>query len=322
MKKKTFILIEAVLALLFIALAFVMFQGKTGKERGKISVIVQNSNDNQWAAFKYVLKMAAQDRGVEVFVVSTEGALTPEEEKSIIEREMENGADALIIQPAWSADTEKMLKNIQKRIPVMLVEHMPGKDREKSPFPAVKPDNYEMGKVLAEELLRDYNGKIEGKTVGIFAETEESEAVVSRAQGFRDVLKDTGASVNWFVSGIIPEDGENPLESQAKVDFVAALDDDSLTAAGACSAANNLHGALVYGIGNSTEAVYYLDTGFAECLVVPDEFNVGYESLTEIAGSIKKPLREIKSREVSYTVIRKDTLFSKENQEILFTMSQ
>ena len=31
--------------------------------------------------------------------------------------------------------------------------------------------------------------------------------------------------------------------------------------------------------GNSTEAVYYLDTGIAGCLVVPDEFNVGYQSL-------------------------------------------
>ena len=36
---------------------------------------------------------------------------------------------------------------------------------------------------------------------------------------------------------------------------------------GEYAAANNLHGALVYGIGNSTEAVYYLDTGIVGCLV-------------------------------------------------------
>ena len=101
-----------------------------------------------------------------------------------------------------------------------------------------------------------------------------------------------------------------------------ALDDNSLTTAGECSAANNLHGAIVYGIGNSTEAAYYLDAGYVECLVVPDEFNVGYQSLTEIAESLGNRLRRSRDITVSYTVIRSDTLFSKENQEILFTMSQ
>ena len=107
-----------------------------------------------------------------------------------------------------------------------------------------------------------------------------------------------------------------------EADLVAALDDNSLTAAGECSASNNLHGAVVYGIGNSTEAVYYLDTGSVECLVVPDEFNVGYQSLTEMAGRLKNPFRGLKDRKVSGTVIRREELFTEENQDILFTMSQ
>ena len=88
------------------------------------------------------------------------------------------------------------------------------------------------------------------------------------------------------------------------------------------AAANDLHGALVYGIGNSTEAVYYLDTGIAGCLVVPDEFNVGYQSLTEAAEILTHYFYKMHDRTVSYTVLRRDTLFSKENQEIIFTMSQ
>ena len=71
-----------------------------------------------------------------------------------------------------------------------------------------------------------------------------------------------------------------------EADFVIALDDESLVKAGTASEENNLHGAVVYGIGNSTEAVYCLDFGSAECLVVPDEFNVGYQSLTEVAESL------------------------------------
>ena len=106
------------------------------------------------------------------------------------------------------------------------------------------------------------------------------------------------------------------------MDFIIALDDDSLTAAGEGAAANNLHGAIVYGIGNSTEAVYYLDTGAVECLVVPDMFHVGYESLTELMNKLEKAFYEYENQEISYTIMRKENMFSKENQEVIFTMSQ
>ena len=55
---------------------------------------------------------------------------------------------------------------------------------------------------------------------------------------------------------------------------------------------------------------------------MPDEFNVGYQSLTETAESLDDYFHTMQNRTVSYTVIRRDTLFSKENQEVLFTMSQ
>ena len=117
-------------------------------------------------------------------------------------------------------------------------------------------------------------------------------------------------------------EGNTFWESKPEVDFIIALDDDSLTAAGEGAAANNLHGAIAYGIGNSTEAVYYLDTGAVECLVVPDMFHVGYESLTELVNKLEKGFYEDENPQISYTVMRKENLFSKENQEVIFTMSQ
>ncbi len=68
--------------------------------------------------------------------------------------------------------------------------------------------------------------------------------------------------------------------------------------------------------------LHYLDTGIVGCLVVPDEFNVGYQSLKEAAESLTHYLHKMQDRTVSYNVIRRDNLFSRENQEIIFTMSQ
>lgn len=320
--KRLFILIEAVLAVMVMVLAFVMLRERNGKDLDKVSVIIQNSDDGQWSAFKYGLRMAAEDLKLEMFVVSTGGPLTVEEEKNLIEREIENGADAVIVQPALGDDAEKMLLKMEKKVPVMLVEYTASKDKEASLLPTAEPDNYAMGTALAEELLKDYNGNLNGKTLGILQETDNTEAARNRREGFTDVLKDSGVKISWSVSGPFGEKEENFLEIQPRVDFVVALDDNSLITAGKDSAAKNLHGALVYGIGNSTEAVYYLDTGIAECLVVPDAFNVGYQSLTETAEGLKKYFYKMQDRTVSYTVIRRDTLFSKENQEVLFTMSQ
>ena len=95
-----------------------------------------------------------------------------------------------------------------------------------------------------------------------------------------------------------------------------------MIAAGQAAAANNIHGALVYGIGRSTEAVYYVDKGIAECLVVPDEFSVGYESLREVGKRLDQYFYKIQDKTVSYTVMRQETLFTDMNQEILFTMNQ
>lgn len=44
------------------------------------------------AAFKYGAKMAAADKKTEVFVVSTAGSLSVQEEENLIEREIANGS--------------------------------------------------------------------------------------------------------------------------------------------------------------------------------------------------------------------------------------
>lgn len=313
---------EVILAAMLIIMACAVLWEKGRNNLHKVSVIIQNSDGHQWSAFRYGLKMAAQDQEIEIVIASTGDVLTVEEELDTIRREIDHGADAVIVQPVPGADLEKKLKKLEKKVPIMLVECTAAKEQEKSLFPVVEPDHDAMGRALAEELLKDYNGNLSGKTVGIVTESDETESVRNRIKGFEEILKDTGAECSWTISDCSAETGENSLEAKPEVDLVIALDDHSLITTAEYAAANNLHGALVYGIGNSTEAVYYLDTGTVECLVVPDEFSAGYQSLTEAAESLEHFFRKMKSRTVSHTVIRREELFTRENQEILFTMSQ
>lgn len=311
---KWFHVIEAVLAVMVILMAAAMLLEKNSKQYRKISVVIQDAEDTQWAAFRYGLKMAAQDQKVELVVASTADALTKEEQLNTIKREIELGADAVIVQPVPGDDLEQKLRHLEKKVPIMLVEYTAAKEREKSQLPSVEHDHSAMGEALAEELKKDYCGNLSGKKYGILMKSDAPQAMNSRRQGVEKALQDTGIVCSWVVDGSV--------ENKPKVDIVIALDNNSLIKAAEQAAANNLHGALVYGIGNSTQAAYYLDIGSVECLVVPDEFSVGYYSLTEAAEKLRHFFRGMKSRVVAYTVIRREELFEERNQEILFTMCQ
>lgn len=306
-----FILIEAVLGTMVVLLAFVMLREKNEEQSYQISVVVENADDRQWFAFKYGLKMAAEDKGAEMVMVSTGASLSQEEEKKLIEEEIKNGADGVIVQPVSGEDTQQMLKKVGNKAEIMLVDDiLSGIEK----FPVIQTDAYAIGKTLVEELLKDYGGNLEGKTLGILNGKEGLKSSAEKEKGFIEALQGTGAEIVWSDTQI--------TENMPDVDFVIALDDNSLRAAGEMAAANNLHGAIVYGIGNSTQSVYYLDMGIAECLVIPDTFNVGYQSLTELVNKLEKAFYEYENQEISYTVMRKENMFSKENQEVIFTMSQ
>lgn len=317
--KKGFVLTEVIMMIMVIGLALMMILGQNKKALDKVSVILENAGDSQWSALKYGLKMAAEEEGIELAVVDVEEGLDAEAQKKVLEREIEDGADALIVQPVLDKNDQEVLKKIEKRVPVMLVGYEAEKGETRYDLPVIKEDNYEMGQALAEEMLKDFEGNIEEKKIGLLLASTDSNMLSSRECGFKDALEDKNANILELSLDALLNREEN---TESKVDIVIALDDSNLTAIGEYLASSQPHGELLYGIGQSTEAIYYLDKGIAECVVVPDEFNVGYQSLSEVARKLDHYFENMKKQTVSYSVIRKETLFSKENQELLLTMSQ
>lgn len=317
--KKGFVLTEVILMIMVIGLALMMISGQNKKALDKVSVILENAGDSQWSALKYGLKMAAEEQGIELAVVDVEEGLDAEAQKKVLEREIEDGADALIVQTVLDKNDQEVLKKIEKRVPVMLVGYEAEKGETRYDLPVIKEDNYEMGQALAEEMLKDFEGNIEEKKIGLLLASTDSNMLSSREGGFKDALEDKNANILELSLDSFLNREEN---TESKVDIVIALDDSNLTAIGEYLASSQPHGELLYGIGQSTEAIYYLDKGIAECVVVPDEFNVGYQSLSEVARKLDHYFENMKKQTVSYSVIRKETLFSKENQELLLTMSQ
>ena len=159
--KKMFIFIEAVLGTMVLFLAFLMLREKNVDKSYQISVIVENADDTQWSAFKYGLKMAAEDKGAEMVMVSTGASLSQEEEKKLIEEEIKNGADGsdrtACIGRRHTADVKKK-SAIRQKLCWLTISC-----QEIEKFPVIQPDAYAIGKTLVEELLKDYGGNLEEK---------------------------------------------------------------------------------------------------------------------------------------------------------------
>lgn len=112
--------------------------------------------------------------------------------------------------------------------------------------------------------------------------------------------------------------GEINLQSQRKVDIVLAIDDASVVEAAKEASDNNLQGALVYGIGNSTEAIYYLDSGWTEALITPDEFAAGYKSVVGLVDMLRGSRKySVEEKPVSYQLLTRKICLMKKTRSFV-----
>ena len=138
-----------------------------------------------------------------------------------------------------------------------------------------------------------------------------------------DVVMISKENLMWNVSGVSDTGEKINLQSQRKVDIVLAIDDASVVDAAKEASDNNLQGALVYGIGNSTEAIYYLDSGWAEALITPDEFAAGYKSVVGLVDMLRGSRKySVEEKPVSYQLLTRKNLFDEENKKLLYAISQ
>lgn len=319
--RKTFIRTEIFLGILvLISIGFIIYN-RTLDRTERIAVIVPDIDGGQRTAFQYGLKAAAQEFDVNIVLINKENLETMDDEVEAVAKEIEKGVDGIILQPITNSGEESRIKQVIGKVPIMIVGDSFVKDGS-SIFQTIEPDHYQMGVDLAKKLLEDYNGNLSGKTIGIYSQKSDSTALCKREEGVIDTLKESGAEILWSVS---KEDASKEvvnLQTQRKVNIVIALDNDSLVEAGESAVQNDLYGALIYGIGNSAEAIYYLDSRWVECVIVPDEFDAGNQSVAELVRRLRKRYYTMQNHEVAYTVLTRENLFLKENQNLLFTISQ
>ena len=106
-------------------------------------------------------------------------------------------------------------------------------------------------------------------------------------------------------------------QQNAPADIIVAMNNACLE--GACDyCLKQENPPALFGEGTSIQNVSCLDDGLITSMIVPNEYYMGYRSLTAISDRLNNKLTPMYDEKISFRVVNKDNLFDETNQRILF----
>ena len=102
------------------------------KKAERIAVVIPDIEESQWSAFKYGLKMASQEYGVNTVLISKANINMSEDEIEVVQQEIDKGADAIIVKMVGgSKEYSKLKKSTEKSTDKCWREESPDNNVEK-----------------------------------------------------------------------------------------------------------------------------------------------------------------------------------------------
>lgn len=316
-KREIVIIIEAVLAVCFVVLLLVMLLGGRSTRQKRIALIMSDTTEDHWTSFLAGARAAAKEGNVRLVTSNADTAATLDDAMQMITEEIGDGADGLIVVPGCQDGYAEALKKTAGSTPLLLAGCDLQLQDGTTPWSVVEPDQENIGEKVGKAILEDFSGSLSGKTIGIAV--GNGMAADQRIKGLKEVLQGSGAEIVWTHRGTMQTDDEKlSFEKEEAVDLVAALDLINLENAGSLSEAQNLHGAIIYGVGSSEKSIYYLDHGQARALVVPNDYMTGYKAVSAMAKKLKHPFSTLTDERVSATCYRQSDIFTESSEAKLF----
>ncbi len=302
----------------------VMLVRGTGEKRYHVSVIVSNSSSDRWVPLKAGLRQAAKDNNIDLSYVYTDYLDDIYTQTALINQEISEGADGIITDFCLSMGTAEIVRNIISRVPMEFIITNVDADADISGnYATVMTDNEEVGRAIGNELVIHYGEKLKGMRIGIVAGNQQQYAMQDRLRGFMDAVGAQAPDIVWTVeeSRFLEQDIRRAME-RVPAEVIVGLDNTSLEASVDYVAASGDEHLSLYGAGCSEKLAYYIDNGTITSMILPNEFSMGYQSLTDLSAKLRNRMLELEDREQGFNVVHQDNLFRDENQRILFPIVQ
>lgn len=249
----------------------------------QIAVIIEDVRSDNYSNFRKGMDLAAAELNADVQLITLYEKLDVKEQMDLMDREQQDGTDALIVVPV----EEEQVSAKQMTIPVIL---MRAGVAEAAGAGNVIVDHEKMGELLAREILEE-----QPADVPVYVLTDpagQSDMDRLFLKGSDAVFQEAGRSVQRILRGE-EERFYTMLEqpgAEAKKVVILAENQDILTeAAGVVAGSEAVADAVggLYGRGTTMAILNYLDRGVITGICVTDEFSVGYYSVREAVRALE-----------------------------------
>ena len=249
----------------------------------QIAVIIEGVRSDNYSNFRKGMDLAAAELNADVRLITLYEKLDVKEQMDLMDREQQDGTDALIVVPV----EEEQVSARQMTIPVIL---MRAGVAEAAGAGNVIVDYEKMGEQLAREILKE-----QPADVPVYVLTDpagQSDMDRLFLKGSDAVFQEAGRSVQRILRG--EEERfyttlEQPGTEAQKVVILAENQDILTEAAGVVAGSEAVADAVggLYGRGTTMAILNYLDRGVITGICVTDEFSVGYYSVREAVRALE-----------------------------------
>jgi ribose transport system substrate-binding protein len=317
-KKKmlVFILILLVFIASFLILNRDRIFEKKNNEPYEISVIIRDKNTESWTTIQQGIDQAAKDMNVEVSFVTLSSENNTEEQISLMQREIINGANAIVIAPVNSADLKQPLEKARKTLPVIAMQSTVDTIQD---LPYISCDNYQLGNELARKIAS--NPKT-GNRIAILRNSMDCSSIEQRYLGVMSMLNATEGIEYWDM----PDDPQEAYDTakgmlqNSKATTLIALDGATLEAVGKAERDLLKTGSTqvqIYGLGRTNVVVSLLEDQVINSIGVENEYNLGYLSIQAAVNYINKKAYDSNTK-TNFTIVDHGNMYNSDNQRLLF----
>ncbi|MBW7573056.1 substrate-binding domain-containing protein [Caproiciproducens faecalis] len=316
-KVKAFILILFVFAGSFLILNRDRFLEKKNSDPYEISVIWRSKSTESSTTIKQGIDQAARDFNAEVSFITLSGENNAGEQISLLQREIKNGADAIVIAPVNSTDLKEPIQKAQKGIPVVAMQSTVTTIKD---LPSISCDNEKLGSALAETILE--NSKSHGH-IAILRNSMDCSNIQQRYLGVLKTLKTAKDEIEYWE---IPNDSQEAYDTvkgmlqTSQADTLVALDATTLEAAAKAEKDLLKTGSAqvkIYGIGRTNTVVSLLEEQIINSIGVENEYNLGYLSIRTAVEKINKAQTTGQSN-INFAIVNHENMYNSDNQRLLF----
>lgn len=271
-----------------------------------------------WRIVEQGAAVASKEYGVNCEVTGPAAEEDVDAQIKLVERAISQKPDAIILA---AGDYEKLVPVCQKAydagIPLIMVDSDVDFSETKG---LVGTDNYELGKKLAQQV-----DSLIGATdrFGVIGHVKNVTTAIEREKGLTENAKNSAARVAGisYCNGSVQlakEQAKQMLLKNPDIKCMVGLNESSALGVAYALQDLKLGGKVkLVACDSSEEQIQFMEQGIIQAFVIQNPFNMGYISVKNTVDLLQK--KEIpKFYDTKSVVVTKETLYTKENQKLLF----